>query len=195
MKTILTITGPTCSGKSTLEKDLGKTFQYPKLTSITTRKQRQGEVNGKDYYFLTTAAFESLMTDNKLVEMTQVSDKYYGITTEELNTKLNNDDTVVVVVEPAGLRQISEYCKLNNLRHISVFLEVPSKLQATRFLRRSTKDQVILDFDATINRLAMMLHEEHSWKSCFDYTLVFDVYDGVSSREVLLKIRDELILR
>ena len=82
-KRIVLLFGPSGSGKSVLSKklfDLG----YVELISSTTREPRAGEINGKDYYFLTAEEFEK----TKMIEKTQYNGNWYGTEISEIRNKL-----------------------------------------------------------------------------------------------------------
>lgn len=97
-KRIVLFFGPSGSGKSVLSKklfDLG----YVELVSSTTRKPRLGEINGKDYYFLTPEEFEN----TKMVEKAKYADNYYGTSIHEIEDKFKQSDKLFAVVEKTGL--------------------------------------------------------------------------------------------
>ncbi|ODV62988.1 guanylate kinase [Ascoidea rubescens DSM 1968] len=78
----IVVSGPSGAGKSTLLKKLFAEFpdSFGFSVSNTTRKPRPGEVNGKDYNFVTVDEFKTLIDENKFIEWAQFSGNYYGTT-------------------------------------------------------------------------------------------------------------------
>ena len=172
MKTILTLTGPSCSGKSTLEKML-KTAGFENVISTTTRPKREGEIDGMSYYFIDREAFKANQAAGCYIETVEFNGNFYGVSAQEVERVFANNKPVVVVVEPEGLRQIREYAAKNGWRHIAVFINNPPEVIAHRFLERMVSDfakalgkqdgsaSKVLDTYAT--RLGIMMGEESTW--------------------------------
>ncbi len=172
MRTILTLTGPSCSGKSTLEKML-KQAGFENVISTTTRPMREGEVDGKSYYFISKSEFKRLAAMDAFVETVEFNGNFYGVGAQEVERVFAMNRPVVVVVEPEGLRQIREYANKNGWRHIAVFINNPPEVIAQRFL-----DRMISDFSKAlgkqdgsagkvvttyVQRLGVMMGEETKW--------------------------------
>ncbi len=105
-KELMTITGPSCTGKTTLVKKLIATGHFVEVVSFTSRQPRQGEVDGVDYYFKTNEECQSLILGKKVAESVEFRDCYYGIERSELDAKLDSDKTPIIIVEPQGLMQL-----------------------------------------------------------------------------------------
>ena len=65
---IIVLLGASGSGKSTIEKILSDKYDYEKIVSYTTRPQRVGETNGKDYHFITNETFKEALHKNLFAE-------------------------------------------------------------------------------------------------------------------------------
>lgn len=102
-KTIYTFLGPSGSGKSTLV-NLLKSYGIPELVSHTTRKPRQGEVEGVNYYYVTLEEFEKL----EMVERVVYSGNHYCLSKNEVNKKLDKYDKVTVVVDRVGVEKLKQ---------------------------------------------------------------------------------------
>lgn len=169
---IIILTGQTCSGKSTLERDLRQEFGYIPLRSMTTRKPRTGEVAGVHYDFVTVEEFKS----RPLIESVCFNDNYYGMPADQLT---DPNGTYIAVVEPHGRTQIMNYCDEHKIKAIPVFLYLSPELFADRFMDRY--EQELLDNPDYIevisdmrNRLKVAV-KESSWlpvdnRYVFSYT-------------------------
>jgi guanylate kinase len=104
------IIGNKYTGKTVLENELQRLYQFDKIISYTTRKPRPLEVDGVDYHFITLDNFINKSIDNDFIESVNNYDNWYGIAKEDL---LNNDDNVLVV-ERKGLAQILENSDRDN---------------------------------------------------------------------------------
>lgn len=83
--THIVISGPSASGKSTLIKKVLEAIPTLSLSiSHTTRPKRRGEVEGKDYYFVSVNSFESLVDKGQMLEYATFNNNYYGTSYGEL---------------------------------------------------------------------------------------------------------------
>lgn len=98
---IICILGKSGSGKSTIEKKL-ESIGYNRIISYTTRKPRSGEVNGREYHFVTEEGFKQLIKKDILMEHAIYSGNYYGAPRPV--GSINN----VIVVETDGFKKIKE---------------------------------------------------------------------------------------
>jgi len=167
MKTILTLTGPSCSGKSTLERML-KTAGFENVISTTTRPKREGEIDGTSYYFIDREAFKANKAGGCYIETVEFNGNLYGVSAQEVERVFAKSKPVVVVVEPEGLRQIREYAAKNGWRHIAVFINNPPEVIAQRFMERFAEDLMMSmnskkTIDTYATRLGIMMGEESTW--------------------------------
>lgn len=105
---VLAICGEAGSGKDYLLKALlkdneVKDYLHP-VISCTTRPMREGEVNGKDYYFISNEEFAQRITDGRMLEAVIFNDWCYGASIEALK----EDKVNVFVINPAGIEAIAE---------------------------------------------------------------------------------------
>lgn len=86
---IIALLGASGSGKSTLENELANKYGYEKIVSHTTRKQRVGEVNGKDYHFIDNETFNEALERGLFAEYEEYSqNRFYGtLKTDYTSTK------------------------------------------------------------------------------------------------------------
>jgi guanylate kinase len=122
---IIIITAPSGSGKTTLVKRLLQIC--PQLSfsiSACTRNPRPGEIDGKDYYFLTEGDFKVKIEEDAFIEWEMVyTGKYYGTLKTELNRIWNNSQTPLVDIDVHGAIAIQEKFPHNSL---SIFIQAPS---------------------------------------------------------------------
>ncbi len=100
---LLVISAPSGGGKTTIVKEVLK--QYPTFgfsVSATTREKRAGEVDGKDYYFLTKGEFEKKIADGKLVEFENIYSNYYGTLRSEIEKALSKGQDIIFDVDVKG---------------------------------------------------------------------------------------------
>ena len=163
---ILTITGFTCSGKTTLQRVL-RNFGYESVVSHTTRKPRPNEVDGKDYYFVDDLVF--LENREQFIEMVTFNGTLYGIHSSEIPRLVDvGAKRIAIVAEPSGVKQIRLWCSLNNISCKSVFLTIDTHTLYRRFLQRFvdtllvTTDNSAAVLNTYASRLATIL-EERGW--------------------------------
>jgi len=175
MKRITTLTGPSCSGKSTLEAMMAERGCL-KAISTTTRSPRAGEVNGKDYYFVSQDEFAAMRDAGAFVEYVQFGEHWYGMSTDELLRLFAIGDHVVIVCEPIGAKQIYQYFKHNaSFKLVQVFIDNAKSVINQRFLKRFGDDLVKAlvkgDFshqkviEDGAKRMAIMTTTEQKWIS------------------------------
>lgn len=104
MNKLFLVSGHSGSGKSSIMKTVMKN----EVVSFTTREKRQGEVDGKDYIFITLDEFNKLKDDNRLVEYVEYSGNMYGITKDELENKLNKGHAFCIV-DYHGMNQLKKF--------------------------------------------------------------------------------------
>ena len=167
---IVTLTGPSCSGKSTLEAHL-LNKGFAKVISTTTRPMRDGEVNGVDYYFTPKEEFERMIQWQGFIENIVFGDHHYGVTIAEIERIAALNKPIVIVVEPAGREQIENYCESNGFNLRKVFLNTNKPEIAKRFINRLSKDilgaittsEVNKICDNYAKRMLTMTTSELSW--------------------------------
>ncbi len=89
---LIVISGPSGVGKGTVRKALFEREGHDLVYSIsmTTRKPRQGETNGKEYYFVTKEEFEKNISEGKMLEYAEFVNNYYGTPLDKINEQLES---------------------------------------------------------------------------------------------------------
>jgi guanylate kinase len=98
---LIVVSGASGSGKTTIMRSI----MDNEITSFTTRPKRQGEVEDKDYIFITEQQFEYLLNNKGLIENTTYGGNHYGITREEFDKKLAIGDAFFIA-DYNGMKQI-----------------------------------------------------------------------------------------
>jgi guanylate kinase len=162
---LVVISGFSGAGKGTIVKQLIERYGYSLSVSATTRAPREGEVDGKDYYFKTTDEFLSLVDYNGLIEWTKYVDNYYGTPRKFVEEELSAGKTVILEIEVKGAANIKEQYP------DAVLLFLTTKdvdtLRARLRKRGTETDEVI---EKRIKRAA----EESTLMDNYDYIVVND---------------------
>ena len=167
---IVSLTGPSCAGKSTLEKRL-KEVGFVAVISTTTRPPRAGEIDGQSYYFIDKSEFKRLAATDYFVETVEFNGNYYGVSAEEIKRVAVDGKPIVVIVEPNGWRQVQAYCNKNDWSLFSVFIDNPGDVIAKRFIQRMIGDLKLAHLQDSLDkvgdiyakRLGVMLKDECWW--------------------------------
>lgn len=143
---LIVISGPSGCGKGTVVQEILKTNNKTWLSiSCTSRDPRPGEVDGKDYYFLTTEKFEKRIKENKFLEYAKYSDNYYGTPRDIIQEKLDQGIDVILEIEIQGALKIKEMLE----ETIFIFILPPTIKELKRRLEgrnTETKDKITKRF-------------------------------------------------
>ena len=136
---ILILSGPSGSGKSSIYKaSIGDLGGIEFSVSCTTRQPRPGEVDGKDYYFISREKFDSLVSENAFAEHAEVHGNCYGTLKSELLDRIRRGIDVLLDIDVQGAAQLralcadsSEFCEACEF----IFIMPPSYEELERRLR------------------------------------------------------------
>ena len=107
---LIVISGFSGAGKGTVVKKLLEKYNYSLSISATTRAPREGEVDGREYYFKTIDEFKSLIDYNGLIEWARYVDNYYGTPRKFVEDEIANGKNVILEIEVQGAMNIkSQY--------------------------------------------------------------------------------------
>lgn len=191
---LIVITGPSGVGKHTIwsplfnEKDLNLVYSV----SMTTRKQRIGEVNGVDYYFVTKEQFQEAIKNNKLLEYATYADNYYGTPIDMVNQIREQGKNIVLEIEPQGGINIIKYCKKNKDNGLlTIFIAPPSiKELKERLMNRHTESI------ETINKRIKVAKWEIKQARKYQYKIINETDDPIKATNKLRDIiKKEIELR
>lgn len=131
--------GASGSGKSTIENELSTHHGFSKIVSYTTRKPRNNEENGKDYYFVDNETFNEILDRDLFAEYDEYSqNRLYGTLKSDYV-----DDNKVVVLTPNGLRQLKKNCPNDNI--FTVLVEASLGTRIKRYVDRCNVNKFNFD--------------------------------------------------
>ena len=120
---MLVLSSPSGAGKTTLSRMLLKADRHVELSvSVTTRPQRPGEVDGRDYHFIDMARFEAMVKSGKLLEWAEVFGHRYGTPRTPVEKALRAGRDVLFDIDWQGTQQLREKAR-DDL--VSVFILPP----------------------------------------------------------------------
>jgi len=188
MKKLLTISGPTCSGKSTLTKELCDTRNFAEVISNTTRETRTGEMHGIDYYFVSKCKFDNLV----LLEKSEFNESWYGCTLDEIERIVDLGKIPVVILDLKGVNSINCSPELDDYEISNFYIDIDPKVQMYRLLKRFSEEELS---ETTLNvyasRILHMVNAssdlmKHYFKNITRHTgIVVEKYDDNNSQQVL----------
>jgi guanylate kinase len=174
---ILLLSGPSGAGKSSLLKEVYKEIEnYYFSISTTTREKRDGEVDKKDYYFISESEFLKDVEDGYFLEWAEVHGNYYGTSLKTVQKELDNNKLVIFDIDVQGFTSI-----IKKLSHLvtSVFVTTPSiEILEARLRGRGT------DSDTTIEKRLVGAMGEIEYIDQYDTILVNDDFDK-SAKELI----------
>jgi len=160
------VSAPAGTGKTTLVRMLIDEFPdiFTQSISCTTRPPRQGEIDGKDYVFLTESAFQKRVNRSEFLEHAQVFDHRYGTLKETVEQQRSSGKHVILVIDTQGALALK-----GKLKALFVFVAPPS-LEALkqRLEKRQTESEEV------INKRLDWAQYEMNQAEHYDYRIVND---------------------
>ena len=107
---LIVVSGFSGAGKGTLMKELMKRYEetYALSVSATTRNPREGEVDGREYFFKTTEEFEKMIAKEELIEYARYVENYYGTPRTYVEQQLEAGKDVILEIEIQGALKVME---------------------------------------------------------------------------------------
>jgi len=164
---MIILSSPSGAGKTTLVKLLAKNKKYQVSISHTTRKPRQNEISGKDYFFINDQNFEDLIKKGEFLEYAKVFNNFYGTAFKPVKENLDKGKNVIFDIDWQGTKQIKD--KKLKYKLITFFVLPPSKeVLFNRLSNRDMKDKVIAD-----ERMKEFNKDVLHWTN-YDYVVIND---------------------
>ena len=180
---LIVVSGPSGAGKSTLIRQaLEAVPELAYSVSATTRAPREGEVDGRDYVFLSREQFERWIEEGRFLEWAEYSGNLYGTPEEKVEEYLDEGWSVILEIELQGARMVRE----KRPDAVMVFVRAPN-LEETRkrLLGRATETAEALEARMTTAISEVAARDE------FDYEIVNS--ERERAREGMLKTMREIV--
>ncbi len=182
---LIILSAPSGAGKTTLVHHLMK--KIPNLAfsiSAASRKPRLGEVDGQDYYFITTQEFRKKIEQNLFVEWEEVYENhFYGTLLAEVERLRNEGKNVVFDVDVKGGLNIK---KIYGKEALAIFIKPPSiEVLKERLRKRSTEDK------ENLKKRLDRAEEELAFAPKFDVVVVNDDLE-TAKKEVVQTVKNFL---
>ena len=163
---LVVVSGFSGAGKGTLMKELLKRYDnYALSISATTRAPREGETDGKEYFFVTKEQFEKMRDERKLIEYAQYVNNYYGTPKEYVEQKMAEGKDVILEIEIQGALKVKEKYPDTLL----MFVTPPSaQVLKDRLVGRGTETAEVID-----SRMKRAVEESQGVEK-YDYLVIND---------------------
>lgn len=174
---MLILSSPSGAGKTTISKRLLDMEQGISMSvSATTRAMRKGEIEGKDYFFVSQDKFKEMAAKGEFLEHAHVFGNNYGTPAKAVEEKLAQGSDVLFDIDWQGTMQLKEKCKPDV---VSIFILPPSMKELENRLRVRAQD----DEKVIRERMAKAEDEISHW-GIYDYILVNDDIDEAVTKVV-----------
>ncbi len=162
------ISGFSGAGKGTIMKELVHKYPYFLSISATTRKPREGEVDGREYFFHTREEFEQMIAGRELIEWAEYVGNYYGTPKKAVEQQLAEGKDVILEIEMQGGLLVKEQFP----EALLIFVTPPSAEELkNRLYGRGTEDE------AEIRKRLDHAEEEAAYMKYYDYLVINDKLD------------------
>jgi len=178
---MLVLSSPSGAGKTTLSRRLLESDDEISMSvSVTTRKPRPGEVDGRDYIFLSTEKFGLMRNRQELLENAKVFDNWYGTPKSPVEQALSEGRDVLFDIDWQGTQQLEENAAEDLIK---VFILPPSSYELERRLTKRAQDPP----EIVAGRMAKA-SDEISHYAEYDYILVnVDVDESLAELQSILR--------
>ena len=166
---LVVVSGFSGAGKGTLMKRLLEEYDnYALSVSMTTRNPRQGEENGREYFFVSRDVFEQKIAEGGLIEHAQYCGNYYGTPKEYVESQLEQGKDVILEIEIQGALKVKEKFP----EALLLFVTPPTVQELKkRLVGRGTETVEVID--ARLSRAG----EEAEGIEEYDYLVINDDLD------------------
>ena len=163
---LLVLSSPSGAGKTTLARRLlaAEPDAIRMSVSVTTRKPRPGEVDGRDYRFIDKAEFTNLRDGGRLLEWAEVFDNFYGTERAQVESAIEAGRDVLFDIDWQGARQLAETMQRDLVR---IFILPPSGKALEERLHARNEDAP----EVVAKRMAKAADEISHWPE-YDYVIV-----------------------
>jgi len=164
---MVVISSPSGAGKSTISRSLLEADHNLSLSvSVTTRKRRGSEIEGKHYHFVSQRDFEYRRDSDALLEWAEVHGNFYGTPREEVEIAMAEGRDMLFDIDWQGAQQLQEKMRGDV---VSIFILPPTMAELQSRLHRRAEDTE----EVIATRLANSKSEIEHWRE-YDYVVVND---------------------
>lgn len=185
---LFVVSAPSGTGKTTIVKEiLKKNTDIIFSVSATTREMRPGEIDGKDYFFLTVEEFQEKIKRNEFIEYEKIFDgNYYGTLKKYIENIINKGKDILLDLDVLGALSVKKYFKKDS---ILIFIKPPGLNQVKeRLLKRSTESPEQIEkrlsrFDiemAKIKEFNYIILNENLEQAIKDLQLIINKYKNIN---------------
>jgi len=166
---LIVISGPSGSGKGTIIKEvIKKISDLIYSVSYTTRPKREGEIEGKDYFFISEDEFEKLIDEDFFIEWAKVYDYYYGTSKEFVIENLRDGKDVILEIEIQGAKKIREIYDKKNA--VFIFIAPPDFKELERRIMNRKRGET----EEEIKKRMDFAKKEIEESKNYDYIIIND---------------------
>ena len=183
---LIIISSPSGAGKTTVCNRIINDDKRIKLSiSHTTRSPRDNELNGVDYFFISSEKFNKKILDQSFLEYANVFGNYYGTSKSNVEEILTKDFDVLFDIDWQGASQI---LKSNLAKIVTIFLVPPSKESVLERLKKRSEETG--DDHKSIEKRMLEYENEMIHANEYNYVITNDDFDECT-REVIDIIQNE----
>lgn len=161
---LVVLSSPSGAGKTTIAKKiLSKNKKFELSVSLTTRIPRKGEIDGKDYKFVSRNYFKKKINTGSFLEHAKVFDNLYGTLKSTITNQLKKGKNILLDIDWQGARQVKKNIKFNL---VTIFILPPSLSELKKRLMNRERSVEFVK-----NRMSKAKREIKHWKE-YDYAIV-----------------------
>ena len=171
---MIVLSSPSGAGKSTLTRALlAENDDMAMSVSVTTRKARKGERDGKDYYFVSKQKFSDMIHDDQFLEHAKVFDNFYGTPRGPVETALNDGQDIIFDIDWQGAQQLTQAAADDIVK---IFILPPNMRELEKRLRTRAQDT-----EEVIARRMSKSNAEISHWAEYDYVVLNETIEEAMS--------------
>ena len=159
---LVVVSAPSGCGKDTVFKEIRKKRNdIVESVSATTRKPREGEVEGVNYFFLSEDEFKDLIENNGLLEYAVYNNCYYGTPIKGVNDAISNGKICVLIIDVQGAENVKKLYPDS----VSIFLVPPSCETLEQRLRAiNSEEEEMIQKRLDIAKKELLCQDEYDYK-------------------------------
>ena len=182
---LIVLSGFSGAGKGTVVKNILKTYpdEYAVSVSATTRAPREGETDGREYFFKSTSEFQKMIATGELIEYAQYVGNYYGTPRRYVEEQLEAGKNIILEIEIQGAFNIKKMFP----DAVLMFLMPPTAAELENRLRATQEAEGVEGYDYivindTVDACTQRIHEivtSEKMKASHNLTLIEDIREDL----------------